>query len=355
MNVCSRPYKECLKIIQVAVLCWLILAPDGTGMASEWNVSGSRAIPEALIYMDANAEDHPGFTFALLVDKSRQQVRLYRHEGYWQMMEKWPCSTGKLTGPKEREGDQRTPEGVYFVQRDVEGRYLTQTYGARALTLDYPNTLDKYMSRSGSAIWLHGTNKTLQDRNSNGCVVFENETIDRLAQFIRLNRTPIIIVDHIRYRAARDSQALADNILEAANQWHDAMMYGSFEAFNQWYGAGAGPSMKWWQKWCRQRRKAGEGTTYQSVMGQRAIYQCGDHYVLMLDHYLKIASRSQWIGRRKLFIRIDKEGNIRILGDAYQTAACRYTDPLFYVWQELWHAMESHHEVAATFKNGKNT
>ena len=354
MNSYRLVCQKQIKVVLITALCWLILTPDGKPAAAEREVSDIRAIPEALVYMDAAGDDHPEFNFALIVDKRRQQARLYRRDGYWRMMEKWPCSTGKLAGPKEREGDQRTPEGIYFVKRDVGGRYLSETYGVRALTLDYPNSLDKYMSRSGSAIWLHGTNKALQGRNSNGCVVFENQAIDRLAQFVRLNRTPIIIVDRIRYRTVRDSQTLAENILAAAKQWQDAMMYGSFKAFSKWYGSHAGPSMEWWQRWCVQRRKAGGEAIYQSMMDQKAIYQSGDHYVLLFDHYLKIASRSQWVGRRKLFIGLEGD-NVRILGDAYQTAACRRTDPLLYVWRELWQAVENQHEVAAKSKNGQDT
>jgi murein L,D-transpeptidase YafK len=339
----------------VLVGAWALAGlASGAGVCAASDLPAFRAVPEVLVHMDAEADDHPGMSFALIVDKSRQQARLYHFDGYWQMVAKWACSTGKLAGPKQREGDRRTPEGVYFVTRDVAGRYLSGTYGTRALTLDYPNLLDAHLSHSGSAIWLHGTNKPLRDRDSNGCIVFENAAISRLANYMRLNRTPVIIVDRFRFQTVKDARRLTAKILAAAEMWHNAMMSGNFDEFRAWYAPDAGPSMQWWQKWCRQRRKAGLGESYQSVMAQRSIYKCGDYYVLLFDHYLHTASRSQWVGRRKLFLRV-VDDQVRILGDAYQTAACRHKDPLFYSWKALWDTGPDARDLASKPKNGQDS
>jgi len=327
----------------------LLMLFDGaadTGLTRELRLPPLWAIPEALVFSDAGLYEHPGLSFALIVDKHRQQATLYRFDGYWRTMAKWPCSTGKVAGPKTIEGDQRTPEGVYFVTRDVGPRFLTETYGARALPLDYPNWLDRHLSRSGSAIWLHGTNKPLQARDTNGCIVLENATIERLAPYLRLNRTPVIIVDRLRLWAAKNAQKAADAILSAARQWHAALLGGSYEEFAQWYEPKAAPSMQWWRRWCRQRRRVSSDEKCRSLMAQRAIYRSGDYYVLMFDHVLSNASRSQWVGRRKLYWSLEGT-RARICGGSYQAVSGGRREPLLRAWRRFNSTGKKGNQMAA--------
>ena len=354
MNAQRRFLNNLMKWVLMAVLCTSALLETAFDLCAAADLPAVRAIPEVLVHIDQQGSNHPGLALALIVDKSRQQARLYHYDGYWQIVAKWPCSTGKLAGPKQREGDQRTPEGVYFVTRNVAGRYLSETYGAYALTLDYPNLLDEHLSHSGSAIWLHGTDKPLRDRESNGCIVFENAAISRLAHFMRLNRTPVIIVDRFRFQTLKDAQQLTAKILAATAMWHEAMMAGSFDEFHAWYAHDAGPSMHWWQRWCRQRRRTGLGQRYRSIMSQRSIYKSGDYYILLFDHYLRTASRSQWVGRRKLFLQV-VDNQVRIFGDTYQAAACKHKDPLFYSWRALWKNGSDTRDLASKLKSGQDS
>jgi hypothetical protein len=331
-------------------LCLLVpLLPVRMSRARDFKLPPLWAVPEVLVHADAGLYDHPGLSFAVIVDKSRQQVNLYRYDGYWRKIGKWPCSTGRLDGPKEIEGDQRTPEGVYFVTRDVGHRFLTDTYGARALPLDYPNWLDKHLSHTGSAIWLHGTNKPLQERDSNGCVVLENATIERLAPYLRLNRTPVIIVDRLRLWALKNARKAEDAILSAACQWHAALINGSYQEFVQWYEPRVAPSKHWWRRWYRCRR-ASTASRCNSLMTQRVIYRFGDLYILMFDHVLSAAEQSRWVGRRKLYLHLI--GNqVRICGDTYQVVPRRCRNPLLRAWR-LFNSVEKRDSrMAANDKN----
>jgi hypothetical protein len=332
-------------------LCFLALLPGaGTSRAQELTLPPLWAVPESLVYSEAGLYDHPGLSFALIVDKSRQQANLYRYDGYWRTIAKWPCSTGKMVGPKAMEGDQRTPEGVYFVTRDVGPRFLTETYGARALPLDYPNWLDRHLSRTGSAIWLHGTNKPLQARDSNGCIVLENAAIQWLAPYLRINRTPVIIVDRLRLRASKNVRQTADTILSAACQWHADLIHGSYDEFAQWYEPQAAPSMQWWRKWCRERRQNPLEGGFRSLMAQRAIYRSDNYYILMFDHVLSGAGRSQWVGRRKLYWSLD--GNrAHICGDTYQAVPGRRRDPLLRAWRQFNAVEKNGGQMAANDKS----
>jgi len=87
------------------------------------------------------------------------------------------------TGPKEYEGDGRTPEGVYTViKRNPQSHYF------RALQLDYPNAADVAAARAkgltpGGLIMIHGlpNKKTAAQVNhpnadwTDGCIAMTND------------------------------------------------------------------------------------------------------------------------------------------------------------------------------------
>ena len=354
MRRIHRYHRFFLKLVMVIGICLVGHWPVGSMPVGEVSAAEVLEAPEVLVHQDLGTSDHPGMSFAVIVDKSRQELNLYRYDGYWQLIQQWPCSTGKLMGPKKVEGDMRTPEGVYFATRDVGRRFLTATYGDRALPLDYPNWLDKFQSRTGSAIWLHGTNKPLQDRDSNGCVVLRNADINLLAQYIRLNRTPVIIVDRLRQCPVKAAAQTADIILSTLEQWHTAMMYGGYDEFCQWYGSGMTPSMQWWRKWWRKRKNQGNDRSYESLIGQRAVYKFGDYYVVLFNQYLKMASMTQWVGRRKLYLSL-VGSEVRIVGDTFQTVPYKRRDPLFFAWQKLLKRQSGNTKSTAGEDSGQDT
>ncbi len=305
------------------------------------------AIPDVLVYADANSYDGAEIPYAVIVDKSRQQIRWYGKLNRWRTIAKWPCSTGKQSGPKSIEGDRKTPVGVYFAVRKIDGQFLSDTYGSQALPLDYPNVMDRSSARSGSAIWLHGTNKPLRPRDSNGCVVIENHVIDQLACHIRINRTPVIIVERIHLWPEKTARRIADRILSAADRWLCAVMDGDYQEFRRSYALEAMPSMQWWNRWCRYRRKPAAEDRFQSVMRHRAIYRSGRHYVLLFDQYLKDGALEVWAGCRKLYFAVE-EDCVAIVAEALQAAPDAATDPLFSAWQKLWKKSEQRSRMAAT-------
>lgn len=99
---------------------------------------------------------------------------------------------------KEREGDKKTPIGIYHIDGWIEGKTLPDLYGSGALTLNYPNAWDKEQGRTGSGIWLHGTPKNTLTREplaSRGCVVLTNPAIERLRESYQLGeQTPVLIM-----------------------------------------------------------------------------------------------------------------------------------------------------------------
>ena len=109
--------------------------------------------------------------------------------------------------------------GVYFFIKKFNKRDLTPIYGTRAFPMDYPNVLDQHAGRSGNAIWLHGTNKPIKPRDSNGCIVLANPHIDALDPYITLNRTPIIVVDTLSYSSVDTLTSTKNAVIQFLLSW----------------------------------------------------------------------------------------------------------------------------------------
>ena len=73
-------------------------------------------------------------------------------------------SVGKNGSGKKIQGDKKTPLGIYFITEKLDISKLPSRYGAAAYPLDYPNSLDRYMKKTGYGIWLHGTDPDILKR-----------------------------------------------------------------------------------------------------------------------------------------------------------------------------------------------
>lgn len=106
---------------------------------------------------------------------------------------------------KRYEGDLRTPIGLYNINGFKSDDVLPKLYGTGAYTLDYPNLLDTLSGRTGSGIWLHGMPHEQLSRppqDSEGCVVLQNELIDRLTDLIDPTNTPVLLSNTLKWSHA---------------------------------------------------------------------------------------------------------------------------------------------------------
>lgn len=130
-------------------------------------------------------------TYSVCIDKQQQSLHVFN--GRQKILE-LPCSTGMNPGNKQYEGDKRTPEGVYFFDKILDGKDLPEFYGWRAYTLNYPNPVDRSSGRNGNGIWIHGRIIPLDSTDTKGCVSLVNEDLKRLSEYLHAKRTPVIIL-----------------------------------------------------------------------------------------------------------------------------------------------------------------
>ena len=187
--------------------------------------------------------------YAILVDKSRQKIMVYRSNYLFAPEKVYKCSTGENDGPKSKKNDRRTPEGIYFFTNNVEKKYLSPIYGSRALPIDYPNLIDEKEGNSGYGIWLHGTNKPLKPKDTNGCIVLDNEDIEEMSSVIKLFETPIIISSRIKLVPPSELEKEANKIKRIIEKWRSSWQGKDIETYMSLYNRKFTSGVKNWHAW----------------------------------------------------------------------------------------------------------
>jgi len=282
--------------------------------AAPLKAAGLENIPDVLI----SAGSEKAHEYAIIVEKSTQNLYLYAFGETNRLIFRVPCSTGEVSGAKFRAGDKKTPEGIYFFTKEHQKRDLAPIYGSRAFPMDYPNLMDQISERDGNSIWMHGINKPLKPNDSNGCVALENRDIDKLAEYITLNRTPIVVVDKLTYIPSQTSAEHKKMVTDLLTQWEAALGRGTYHEYLMFYDEAYLPDISWWPAWLKIKNTQGSLSVPLSV-GLKNIMILKHHnvYVAVFDQVVKTTEAELFAGTRKLFL--SSRGNrIKIIGDAYQ-------------------------------------
>ena len=222
-------------------------------------------LPDVLI------EAVPGRSKVVVADTARSRLYLFDRSGAgWTMQSDWYMSIGRGGTAKRREGDLKTPLGVYFVTMWIAGRHLSELYGAGALGLNYPNGWDQRRRRNGFGIWIHGEPRGLRSRPprwSQGCLIISNLAIETLVDAIGEQSIPVIIGDRLHWLSPDLHERRRDEWLtRIASLSRVSEADGGLGVYGYPIGAGKGASMvlverhaereggnRWWQYWRESR------------------------------------------------------------------------------------------------------
>ena len=134
--------------------------------------------------------------YLVLVEKDKQRLRILEHDGRLRVVAEYRTATGENAGPKEREGDAKTPEGIYFITKIYTDNKIT-VFGKRAFHLDYPNIFDRQEGKGGTGIFVHGTNKELISNSTNGCITLGNNDLENIVEYLPLGTVPVVVVSSL--------------------------------------------------------------------------------------------------------------------------------------------------------------
>ena len=170
----------------------------------------------------------------LACDKSNSTLTLYMKDANnsFVITKEYSAFTGKAKGDKVKEGDLRTPVGVYKLTKKLSK--VDSFYGPMAFVTSYPNSYDKYRGKNGSGIWIHGL-PLLQERDSytKGCIAINNPSIECLARNIDINET-ILIISEDEPKKEHPKEELV-TVLSQLYAWRYAWLYNDITTYLNFY------------------------------------------------------------------------------------------------------------------------
>ena len=157
------------------------------------------------------------------VDKSKQVLLYFKKNNVSQQLDlvkTIPCATGKVNGDKFREGDMKTPEGIYFIQAKKEQGLNFGLYGDLAFVLNFPNPVDQAKGKTGHGIWLHGRGKPIKPHETRGCVALNNHDIKTFQSEVQINTTPVVISHSISLNGdGQTKESISETLIQATTRW----------------------------------------------------------------------------------------------------------------------------------------
>lgn len=216
---------------------------------------------------------------ALAVDLKQSRLYVFEnHGGYPKQVADYYVSMGRAGSRKEKQGDLRTPLGVYFVQSYIPPSQLADKYGSGAYPINYPNAWDDHNGRTGYGIWLHGTRSGTYNRAplaSEGCVVLPNDDLLEVGRFITLGQTPVVIGDDLKWLEADQWQQQKQQVNAIFDRWLDDWQSLKTEDYLSHYSEQFSNGKQDFNNWVKHKRR---------IAGQKSFVEVKAKHLSLLLH-----------------------------------------------------------------------
>ncbi len=253
----------------------------------------------------------------LAINKKQQRLLMFKQRSPLALQDQFFCSTGANVGDKLTEGDKRTPEGVYFVQRRLDSGLDPDLYGNLAFPLDYPNPVDKLKGKTGHGIWIHGRGHELVPRETQGCMALSNDNMKKIDQRIKVG-TPVVIAKDLSWTSGYIDGEMHEKIAHAVYDWANAWRSRD-ESFFSFYDAD-------------KFSKTNEKTFAAFKAHKEGLFKRNPWLMVMVDDVKVIAGPDYWVtyfgqyyrsptftseGIKRLYWQLDDNGDPRIVGNEW--------------------------------------
>ncbi len=174
-------------------------------------------LPDTILRM---SPQHP---YILLLDAAKSRLYLLQNQnGHPALLTSYYTSVGSKGMGKVREGDNKTPLGVYQITSHLSGDSLPDLYGRGAWPINFPNGFDKLKGKNGSGIWIHGVPRNFESRppkDSRGCIILNNLAVRDLEQFVEPRKTSLVLAERVQWLSPDAWETSGDRIYQHFQQW----------------------------------------------------------------------------------------------------------------------------------------
>ena len=266
---------------------------------------------------------HPEQRHALVVDSKRSRLFVFENvQGRPQYVADYYVTLGKQGIAKTREGDQKTPVGVYHVTGNLPRQKLTDFYGAGAFPINYPNAWDRRLGRNGHGIWLHGTPSDTYSRPpraSDGCIVLANPDLISLSQYLQVGITPVIISEGVEWIDSDAQEADRKSLAGALESWRADWESRDSAKYLSHYAAQFESEDQDLASWSAHKRKVNAGKAWIKV-GVSGItmvrYPREKFVVISFDQEYRSSNLSNSMRKRQFWVREGAQWKILYEGGA---------------------------------------
>ena len=226
---------------------------------------GANEIPRYLLQMQTDQK------YAIVVDTKKSRLYLYQNDGTSgrpRFVADYYFTQGKEGSNKFKEGDKRTPIGVYHVTSSLAANKLPDLYGNGAFPINYPNEWDKRNGKTGHGIWLHGTPSDTYSRPpkaSDGCVVLTNADLDDIAKNLQIGLTPVIISPEVEWLSLDDWQAERTALNKQIEEWKADWESRDIDRYLKHYSGRYESGSQKLAEFAQQKRQVNQGKTWIKV------------------------------------------------------------------------------------------
>jgi len=256
--------------------------------------------------------------FAVVVDTHRSRLYLYLNDGGRpRYVADYYVSSGKNGPLKVREGDEKTPVGVYHVTASLPRRKLSDFYGSGAFPINYPNEWDRIQGRNGHGIWLHGTPSDTYSRpprSSNGCVVLANSDLEALARNLQVGLTPVIISEDVEWLSFDDWASERKAFGSELEQWRSDWESLDTERYLSHYSKRFSAPGQDFEGWSRHKRLVNGGKSWIKVkLSNLSMFRDPgkDELVLVsFDQEYRSSNLSNTVNKRQYWVRENERWRI---------------------------------------------
>jgi murein L,D-transpeptidase YafK len=180
----------------------------------------------------ARADGPTGDDVYFVVNKSANELAVRSLLEPDRVIARFRAISGANSGDKMVEGDRKTPEGIYFVERELPPNRLLSLHGAAAFELNYPNPYDRIRKRTGYGIWIHGVdNEARMEKrfDTKGCVALSNSQVVELRRWMGPKKMiPVIVMNDFNPAIPNSVEVAESPLTKRVHDWVEA--WGSKDA-----------------------------------------------------------------------------------------------------------------------------